>query len=189
MLDQQHGRIGLLVQATQLPDQLISGDRVELRGGLVEQDQRGACDQRARERDALELAAGELGGVAIEQVRDAERERGFLDGAGGRRRALAAALERERELGAHAAHHDLRLGVLQQRAGVQRDLGGRVLARVEPGYGDASGEAPPWKCGTRPAAARSSVDLPEPEGPASTQNSPGSSARLTSHSAGAGACG
>ena len=26
---------------------------------------------------------------------------------------------------------------------------------------------PPWKCGTRPASARTSVDLPEPDGPSS----------------------
>ena len=32
---------------------------------------------------------------------------------------------------------------------------------------------PPWKCGTSPQAARSSVDLPAPESPASRQNSPG----------------
>ena len=48
---------------------------------------------------------------------------------------------------------------------------------------------PPWKCGTRPAAARSSVDLPEPEPPASTTNSPGSTVRLTSRSAGVDAPG
>ena len=46
-------------------------------------------------------------------------------------------------------------------------------------------KVPPWKCGTSPAAARSSVDLPEPERPASTQNSPGARVRVTSRSAGA----
>ncbi len=44
---------------------------------------------------------------------------------------------------------------------------------------------PPWKCGTRPQAARSSVDLPCPERPASRQNSPGwtSQAHVASASA------
>ncbi len=32
---------------------------------------------------------------------------------------------------------------------------------------------PPWKCGTSPDSARSSVDLPEPEAPSSATNSPG----------------
>ena len=43
---------------------------------------------------------------------------------------------------------------------------------------------PPWKCGTRPAAARRSVDLPEPDAPASTTNSPGSTVSDTSRSEG-----
>ena len=31
---------------------------------------------------------------------------------------------------------------------------------------------PPWKWGTRPQSARSSVDLPSPEGPSSSSTSP-----------------
>ncbi len=49
--------------------------------------------------------------------------------------------------------------------------------------------SPPWKCGTSPAAARSRVDLPAPDPPASTTSSPGSIASVTSHSAGAPAPG
>ena len=49
--------------------------------------------------------------------------------------------------------------------------------------------SPPWKCGTSPPAARSSVDLPEPEPPASTTNSPGSTRSETSASAGRAAPG
>ena len=45
--------------------------------------------------------------------------------------------------------------------------------------------SPPWKCGTSPAAARSSVDLPEPEPPASTTNSPAAISRSRARSAGA----
>ena len=48
---------------------------------------------------------------------------------------------------------------------------------------------PPWKCGASPQAARSSVDLPCPERPASRQNSPGAMARLTPSSAGASTAG
>ena len=42
---------------------------------------------------------------------------------------------------------------------------------------------PPWKCGTSPQAARSSVDLPEPDPPETTTNSPGSTVSETSRSA------
>ena len=37
----------------------------------------------------------------------------------------------------------------------------------------------PELIGSRPAMARSSVDLPQPEGPTMTRNSPSSTARLT----------
>ena len=49
---------------------------------------------------------------------------------------------------------------------------------------DAAREAPPWKCGTSPASARSSVDLPLPDGPSSATISPSSSSRETSRTAG-----
>ena len=44
---------------------------------------------------------------------------------------------------------------------------------------------PPWKCGTRPASARSSVDLPLPDGPSSATTSPAWSSSETSRTAGA----
>ena len=122
----------LLVDAAQDAEQLVAGHRVELGGRLVEQQQPRPGGQRRAERDALELAAGQLVRRAVEQPGDAERERGLLDPARDRRRAPAAVLERERELGAHRAHHDLRLGVLEQRAGDRGQLGRAVVARVEP---------------------------------------------------------
>ena len=98
-----------------------------------------------------------------------ERQRGLLDPARHRGGAPAAVLEREGELGADGAHHDLRLRVLEQRAGDGGEVARPVLARVEPAD-DARGRrtSPPWKWGTRPQAARSSVDLPRPRAPAST---------------------
>ena len=181
VLGEHDRRLPLLVEPAQQPDQLVAGDRVQLRGRLVEQHQPRAARERRAERDALLLAAGELVGRAVEQRVDAERERHLLDPARDRRGAVAAALERERELGAHRAHHELRLGVLEERAGERARVGGPVLARVEARERRrARRSAPPWKCGTRPQAARSSVDLPLPESPASRQNSPGSISRLTS---------
>ena len=55
---------------------------------------------------------------------------------------LPAALLRERELGAHGAHHELGLGVLEERAGDRSELRGPVLAGVQAGERDAPGEAP-----------------------------------------------
>ena len=121
-----------LVDAPQDAEQLVAGHRVELGGRLVEQQQPRAGGQRRAERDALELAAGQLVRRAVEQPGDAERERGLLDPARDRRGAPAAVLERERQLRADSAHHDLRLGVLEQRAGDRGQLGRAVVARVQP---------------------------------------------------------
>ena len=47
--------------------------RVEVGQRLVEQEQRRVARQRAAHRDTLALAAGELAGLAIEQVRDLQQ--------------------------------------------------------------------------------------------------------------------
>ena len=54
-----------------------------------------------------------------------------------------------------------------------------------PPHSTRPANVPPWKCGTSPHAARSSVDFPDPEAPASSTSSPGSTANDTSSSAGA----
>ena len=82
MFGEQNRHPPLLVEAAQEPDQLVAGDRVELGGGLVEEHQLGPGDQRRGERDALQLAAGERVDGAAEQVRDRQRQRDLLDGAG-----------------------------------------------------------------------------------------------------------
>ncbi len=55
----------------------------------------------------------------------------------------------------------------------------RPTTRISPAI------SPPWKCGTSPHAARSSVLLPEPERPARTTNSPGAISRSMPESASA----
>ncbi len=183
--------VPLLVEAAQQPDQLVAGDRVELRGGLVEQ-QHAAAGRRARRRARRAASRRRRAscGRAVEQVVDAERERHLLDPARDRGRRVPAALQRERELGAHGAHHQLGLGVLEERAG-ERPQAARVRARAcrARRAAHAPRSDPPWKCGARPHAARSSVDLPCPESPASRQNSPAATSKLTSSSAGRAASG
>ena len=46
-------------------------------------------------------------------------------------------------------------------------------------------KTPPWKCGTSPASARRSVDLPEPDGPSSATCSPSAIRSETPSSTGA----
>ena len=140
VLDEHDGGLPLLVETAQLPDELIAGDGVELGGRLVEQHEPRARRESRAERDALQLPAGELVGGAVEQVCDPERERHLLDAARDGGRLVAEVLERERQLGAHRAHHDLGLGVLQHGAGDRAELGRAMVAGVEPVDEHASGE-------------------------------------------------
>jgi hypothetical protein len=132
VLGQDDRRPPLLVQPPQEPDQLVAGDRIQLRGRLVQQHQPGSARQRRAQRDALQLATAQLARRPVEQVRDPERQRGLLHAPRHRRRPVPAVLQRERELRAHGRQHDLGLGVLEQRAGDARDGGRPVLAGVEP---------------------------------------------------------
>ncbi len=84
----------LLVQSAQKPDQLIAGDRVELGGGLVEEDQTGASNKGGGECHALQLASGERVNGAVQQVRDRQGEGDLLDGSGAVRGLIPAHLQR-----------------------------------------------------------------------------------------------
>jgi hypothetical protein len=140
VLDEDDGRPPLLVEPPQQPDQLVAGDGVELRRRLVEQDERGRPGERGAERDALQLAAGELVRRAVEQRRDARarapppppRARPPPAPCRGSRAGRRARRDR--------AEHDLRLGVLRQRPGHRGDVGRAVLAGVEAADDDPAAE-------------------------------------------------
>ncbi len=151
MLGEHDRRLPLLVEPAQQADQLVAGDRVQLRGRLVQQHDARSARERCAQRHALLLSAGQLVRGAIEQRVDAERQRHLLDPARDRRRALAAALERKRQLRAYGARDELRLGVLEQHARNGAEPGRPVLARVEPGQPHAPGEAPAVKVRHEPA--------------------------------------
>ncbi len=124
---------------------------------------RGLPGECRAERDTLLLATRELVRGAIQQRVDAEREGHLLhaprDGPG----AVAAALQRERELGAHRAHHELRLGVLEQHAGYAPQPGaGRALACPDP----------PASPGRRSARRGSGARARRPPSAASTFHAP-----------------
>ena len=169
VLGEHDRRPPLLVEPPQQPDELVAGDGVELRGRLVEQHEPRPAGERRAERDALQLAAA----TARASGGRAARAMPSASAASSTPRATAAGAaprfsSGKRELGAHRPQHDLRLGVLEQRAGDRGEVARPVLARVEPADARrARRTSPPWKCGTSPQAARSSVDLPAAERPAS----------------------
>ena len=68
-------------------------------------------------------------------------------------------------------------------ATVPASSAGRTRRVSSPETSTRPEKRPPWKCGTSPASARSSVDLPEPDGPNSATTSPGSRSREHSLSA------
>ena len=133
--------VGVLVEPPQQPDQLIAGDRVELRGRLVEHDELRAgrrARRRARRAGARRRTARPSGGRAGRRSPSASAASSTA--AGDRRRGLPAVLEPERELGPDGAHHDLRLGVLEQRADGGASSPGPWSRRVESGDRRPAGE-------------------------------------------------
>ena len=131
---EQHRHPPLLVQPPQQPDQLVAGDRVELRGRLVEQHQPRPRHQRRRQRHPLQLAAGQGVDRAPEQVRDRQRQRHLLDRPGAVAGGVAAHLQRQLDLGGDGGRDDLRLGVLGDVADRRGELPRPGVDRVEPGH-------------------------------------------------------
>ena len=167
VLGEHDRRAPLLVEPAQQPDQLVAGDRVELRGRLVEQHERRAPGERGAERDALQLAAGELVRRAVEQVGDAERERRLLDPARDGRGGQPAVLERK---ASSARTVPITICVSGSWSSVPQTAArspGPCSRVSRPPTTARPANSPPWKCGTSPQAARSSVDLPDAESPAS----------------------
>ena len=68
-----HGDAERLLQRADLAPHLLAQLRVEVRERLVHQADLGLGDDRPAERHALLLAAGELRGLALEQLRQAEQ--------------------------------------------------------------------------------------------------------------------
>ena len=68
MRDHNHGRARRLEERAQLAAERRPGRRVERGEGLVEEEEPRPRRERAREGDALALAAGELAGAAVEEL-------------------------------------------------------------------------------------------------------------------------
>ena len=84
--------LGFVAQPHEIGQDLALARGIERGQRLVEQQQARAHQQRAADRDALALAAGELAGPAVEQVADVEQ----VDDAPllGRRRAAGRDMRR-----------------------------------------------------------------------------------------------
>ncbi len=77
--DVDERRLRLRLEVLQLELQLLAELQVEGAERLVEQQGRGPVDERAGQRDALLLAAGELAGLALLEVLEAHRPDRLLD--------------------------------------------------------------------------------------------------------------
>ena len=187
VLGDHDGRPPLLVEPAQQPDQLVARDRVELRRGLVEQQQGRAVDQRGGDRDALQLAARRAcrcGGRAAARSRARARPP--------RRRARPSVADSPRcSSGSDSSARTPPITTcvsgswktVPQTAASSPGPWSRTSARRRSARPATS---PPWKCGTSPQSARRSVDLPGARRPGEHgEANPASSSSDTSRSAGA----
>ena len=172
--DQQGG--AALDQAAHRRHEIGAGPAVELGGGLVGQQQAGPPDGRGREGDPLLLAARQLGGEAAGPIGEADglEQRRCLGGVGALGAGQPARPARRAQVGQQVV------------GGVLQDHAHRPPSKASPGAGSGPGDvdavdldhASPTRCS--PANTRSSVDLPEPDGPATTVSRPRRTAASTS---------
>ena len=103
-----HAGEGRLIHFKEQLEDLFTRKGVQIAGGLVREDDLGAADEGARERDALVLAAGELGGQVVQAVGEADL---FQQLAGARAHRSPSADAREaRHRRQHHVLDDVQLG-------------------------------------------------------------------------------
>ena len=83
--DQEHGDAALEVEPLEDAHHLDAGPRVEVAGRLVGEENRRVRDQRARDGDALLLAAGELIRMVIGAIAETDGRRALPSPAGAAR--------------------------------------------------------------------------------------------------------
>ena len=160
--------------------------RIEVAGGLVGQEERGFAHQRTGDRDPLALTAGQR----PRPVCGAVLEPDGLHGCGGSLQAVGG--------GDPPVEESVR-DVLQHRAVGSRWNCWKTKPRPCERMPDSSASASPSTdvpaTRTVPAVGRSSVpatasrvDFPDPDGPVTATNSPGSTVSDTSRSATTGGC-
>ena len=150
--DQQHAEAALRAQPPDQGVELGLAREVDAAHRLVEHQQSRRADQRARQHHALQLAAGQLGQLAVAQRLGADLAQ----------HALEVCLVR-----APAELHEARDG---ERDGAIDIEALRRIADDEPRLAH---DAAPVRAGSSPSSVRTSVVLPAPFGPITVTISPG----------------
>ena len=116
---------------------------IELRGRLVEEQQPRLERKRRSKADPLQLATGELGRLAAPEVERIHRFERPLDPRPDLARRNADVFEPEGDLVRDDGHHDLVLGILEDRRNGAGKLGRPGPPSIEPGDDDPTREAAP----------------------------------------------
>ena len=162
-----------LLQRAQLVLQLAADQRIERRERLVHEQDLRVGRECARETDALLHAAGELVAVMIGPLRQPNELELLVDDATALGSRFAAQLEAEADVLANGAPwqqaellEDHRDAAAPQPAQRRRVAAARRRSAARPSVTSTR----PRVTRFSPLAARSSVDLPEPESPISTED-------------------
>src|SRR6476659_1801914 len=160
LFGEQHRRAAVARQPQRQLDQPLGGLGVELRGGLVEQQELRLEREGRREADPLQLAARKLGHEPAGEVLGTHQAQS-LEGAGLYLCWWSAdVLQPEGDLVEHAGKDDLVLGVLEKRGDGSRQAGGPLATRVEAGDLDAAREAAAVEMRDEPGESAKQRGLP-----------------------------
>ena len=173
--DEHRRHVDLVVQVAQPAPQLLADLGIERAERLVEQQDARLDGERAGKRHALALAAGKLARIAVGQPLELDQIEQLLNARvdfrlGDALPALAHA-QAEGDVLEHAHMPEQRI-MLEHEADVAlADAARQRVLSVEMRPDPRSGHS-------RPAMMRSSVVLPEPEGPSSATSSPESTVEV-----------
>ncbi len=160
------------VQLLHQVDDVLAGHRVEVGGGLVGEHELRAGDQRARDGDALALAAGQLVGPVLLIGRSPTRSSsGAIRSLRSRRGELALQQQRQLDVLEDAQHRDQVEALEDEADGVQPQVGQLPLGQTVGVLALPPRTVPEVGVSTQPMRF-SSVVLPLPDGPAIEMNSP-----------------
>ena len=162
----------LLVQRLQQVEDLVARLAVEVAGGLVAQQERRIGDDRARDADALFLAARQLARLVLGAL--AQDRRGS-SAAPTRLRAIRGGQrsQQQRQLDvALGRQHRQQVVHLKHEADVIRAPACRAAPSLSESVRWPAISIVPAVGRSRPPIRFSSVDLPEPDGPISARKSP-----------------
>ena len=125
------GHTQVLIEVAEHRKDLLCTDRVQLRGRLVQHQDRGTHHQAGRDHQPLLLPAREMGGRSLHKLLQSHDLKRPLNPFGHLLPRDAQVLGRKGCLRAYVGREELRLGVLEYHAHVLRHLVDVVAARVQ----------------------------------------------------------